>query len=88
MRHDVIVLGLGACGAATAYQLAKRGAKVLGIDRFSPPHPFGSTHGATRVTRIAIGAGAPYPPLCRHNQAYLAESDTATGPALPSTEGG
>jgi len=43
--YDAIVLGLGAMGAAATYQLAKRGAKVLGIDQYAPPHEFGSTHG-------------------------------------------
>ena len=62
-RYDVIVVGLGAFGSAATYQLAKRGAKVLGIDRFSPPHPLGSTHGETRITRMAIGEGAEYSPL-------------------------
>ena len=36
--YDVAVLGLGAMGAAATYQLARRGAKVLGIDRYAPPH--------------------------------------------------
>jgi len=58
--YDVAVLGLGAMGAAAAYQLAKRGAKVLGIDRYSPPHEFGSSHGDTRITRIACGEGPEY----------------------------
>ena len=50
--YDVAVLGLGAMGAAAAWQLARRGARVLGIDRHAPPHEHGSTHGDTRVTRI------------------------------------
>ena len=58
--YDVAVLGLGAMGSAAAYQLAKRGARVLGIDRHAPPHEFGSTHGDTRVTRIACGEGPEY----------------------------
>ena len=62
-RYDVVVVGLGAFGSAATYQLAKRGAKVLGIDRFSPPHALGSTHGETRITRMAIGEGAEYSPL-------------------------
>ena len=56
-RYDAIVVGLGAAGSATLYQLAKRGARVLGIDRFSPPHAFGSSSGETRVTRKAIVTG-------------------------------
>lgn len=58
--YDVAVLGLGAMGSAAAYQLAQRGARVLGIDRYAPPHEFGSTHGDTRVTRIACGEGPEY----------------------------
>ena len=33
MAYDMIIIGLGAMGSATLYQAAKRGAKVLGIDR-------------------------------------------------------
>jgi sarcosine oxidase len=60
VAYDVVVLVLGAMGAAATYQLAKRGARVLGIDRYSPPHEFGSTHGDTRITRIACGEGPEY----------------------------
>ena len=42
MRYDVIVVGLGAMGCATVYQLAKAGVNVLGIDQFAPPHKLGS----------------------------------------------
>jgi sarcosine oxidase len=62
-RYDVAVVGLGAYGSAATYQLAKRGARVLGIDRFSPPHVLGSTHGESRITRMAIGEGLEYTPL-------------------------
>lgn len=61
--YDAIVVGLGAMGSAASYQLAKSGAKVLGIDRYEPPHVYGSTHGDTRITRLAIGEGAEYVPL-------------------------
>ena len=40
-RFDVIVVGLGAMGAATVCQLAGRGVRVLGIDQYAPPHAFG-----------------------------------------------
>ena len=58
--YDVILLGLGAMGSAATYQLAKRGAKVLGIDQYAPPHELGSTHGDTRITRLACGEGPEY----------------------------
>ena len=50
-------------GSATAYQLAKRGARVLGIDRYTPPHANGSHCGESRITRKAIGEGDVYVPL-------------------------
>ena len=50
-------------GSSAIYQMAKRNISVLGIDRFSPPHTLGSTHGETRITRQAIGEGAHYTPL-------------------------
>lgn len=64
---DVIVIGLGAMGSAALYQLAGRGARVIGIDRFSPPHVMGSTHGDTRITRQAVGEGQEYVPLVRRS---------------------
>ena len=64
MRNfDVIVVGLGAMGSAAVYHLAKSGVKVLGVDRYNPPHIYGSSHGDTRITRLAIGEGAEYVPL-------------------------
>ena len=63
MQYQTIVLGLGAMGSAAAYQLAKRGQRVLGLDQFVPPHAQGSSHGETRVTRQAIGEGEQYTPL-------------------------
>lgn len=50
---DVVVLGLGIHGSATAASLARRGLRVVGIDRFSPGHGRGSSHGRTRMIRRA-----------------------------------
>ena len=60
---DVIVLGLGAMGSSTVYQLALRGQKVLGIDQFTPPHAFGSSHGKSRIIREAYFENPLYVPL-------------------------
>ncbi|MDA1276598.1 MAG: N-methyl-L-tryptophan oxidase [Verrucomicrobia bacterium] len=60
---DVIIIGLGAMGSAAAYHLAKAGKKVLGLDRFSPPHAFGSSHGKTRIIREAYFEDPLYVPL-------------------------
>ena len=51
--YDVIVAGLGAMGSASAYSLARSGKRVLGIDRFAPPHALGSSHGRARIVREA-----------------------------------
>src|ERR1700743_320889 len=88
MKGDVIVLGLGAMGSAAVYQLATRGARVLGIDRHAPPHIFGSTHGETRVTRLAIGEGEHYTPLVMRSHAIWREIERETGADLLTTNGG
>lgn len=75
-------------GSATAYQLAKKGVKVLGIDRFSPPHAFGSTHGETRVTRKAIGEGAEYVPLTLRSYEIFREIEAEIGFDLLTITGG
>lgn len=86
--HDVIVLGLGAAGSAAAFQLAQRGAKVLGIDRHSPPHALGSSHGDTRITRKAIGEGDAYVPLALRSYELWREIEAATGSDLLTVAGG
>ncbi|MBX3276477.1 MAG: N-methyl-L-tryptophan oxidase [Acidobacteria bacterium] len=62
---DVIIIGLGAMGSAAAYHLARRGQRVLGIDRFAPPHAFGSSHGGSRIIRTAYFEDPCYVPLAR-----------------------
>jgi sarcosine oxidase len=59
----VAVVGCGAMGAATGWRLAERGVDVVCIDRHSPPHALGSTHGETRITRTAYFEGPWYVPL-------------------------
>jgi sarcosine oxidase len=52
-RYDAIVVGAGAMGSATAYYLARRGKRVLCLERFGIPHTMGSSHGHTRIIRLA-----------------------------------
>lgn len=87
MHPDVIVLGLGAMGSATLLQLARRGVRVLGIDRHHPPHDHGSSHGETRITRQAIGEGADYTPLALRSHAVWRELEAETGERLLLTCG-
>jgi sarcosine oxidase len=81
-RFDVIVVGLGAVGSAAAHYLARRGASVLGIDRFSPPHQRGSSHGETRITRAAVGEGDVYSPLALRSHALWRGMEQETGKQL------
>jgi len=50
---DVVIAGLGVHGSAAAYELARRGVEVLGLEQFEPGHTRGSSHGRTRMTRRA-----------------------------------
>jgi sarcosine oxidase len=52
-RYNTIVVGVGGMGSATLYQLARRGQRVLGLERFDVPHEMGSSHGYTRIIRLA-----------------------------------
>jgi len=87
-RYDTLVLGLGAMGSAALLQLAKRGQTVAGIDQFSPPHNLGSSHGDTRVTRLAIGEGTHYTPLVMRSHELWREIEKESGRDLMTTTGG
>jgi sarcosine oxidase len=85
---DVIVVGLGAHGSAAAWQLARRGARVIGLDRFTPPHDRGSSHGETRITRLAIGEGKVYVPLVQRSHEIWRELEQSGGHELMLRTGG
>lgn len=87
-RFDTIVVGLGAMGSAALFHLASRGSRVLGIDRFSPPHALGSSHGDTRITRLAIGEGAQYTPLALRSHQLWRQLEEASGESLLTSNGG
>lgn len=87
-EFDTIVVGLGAMGSAALYQLAKAGHRVLGIDRFSPPHNRGSSHGDTRITRFAIGEGRHLTPFVRRSHEIWRDIERETGEDLLTITGG
>ena len=87
-KFDAIVLGLGAMGSAAIYQLAKRGKTVLGIDQFSPPHHYGSTHGESRIIRQAIGEGEHYVPLVLRSYELFRDIEEETAKKLLTITGG
>ncbi len=82
MQTDVVVIGLGAMGAATLYQLARRGVRAVGIDRYDPPHTLGSSHGETRITRCAVGEGEELVPLVKRTHEIWRELEAETGESL------
>ncbi len=84
---DVIVVGLGAMGSAACRALASRGVSVIGIDQYAPPHAWGSTHGDTRITRVAIGEGREYVPLARRSHELWREIEHDSGAQLLSQPG-
>ncbi len=77
--HPVVVVGLGAMGSAACASLAARGAPVIGLDRFSPPHDMGSTHGGSRVIRRAYFEHPDYVPLLRRAFRGWNELESRTG---------
>jgi sarcosine oxidase len=64
-KFDVIVAGVGGMGAAACYHLAKRGKRVLGLERYGIPHAMGSSHGVNRIIRLAYYEDPSYVPLLR-----------------------
>src|SRR5256885_601120 len=74
-------------GSAACSQLAARGVSVIGIDQYVPPHPWGSTHGETRITRLAIGEGREYVPLVRRSHDLWREIEQETGTQLLTQPG-
>lgn len=82
MDADLIVVGLGAMGAAVAWQAARRGLSVIGFDRFDPPHDQGSSHAESRITRLAVGEGPEYvAPVARSHEIWR-ELEAASGERL------
>jgi sarcosine oxidase len=88
MRGEVIVVGLGAMGAAVSLQMARRGLRVIALDRYAPPHDGGSTHGESRITRLAVGEGDEYVPLVRRSHELWREIEAESRQALLRQTGG
>lgn len=85
---DCIVVGLGAVGSAATYQLAKRGFRVLGLDRYAPPHTLGSSHGGSRIIRKAYFEGAKYVPLLERAYTLWHDLEAETEQTLLHQTGG
>jgi sarcosine oxidase len=86
--YDVIVIGLGGMGSAAAYQLARRGTRVLGLERFGPAHNQGSSHGKSRIIRQAYFEDPAYVPLLLRAYELWEELDRTTAESLLTITGG
>ena len=85
---DVIVIGLGGMGSATAYQLARRGKRVLGLERYTPAHNLGSSHGKSRIVRQAYFEHPAYVPLLMRAYELWEQIEQETGKNLLTLTGG
>ena len=85
---DVIVVGLGAMGSAALYHLAQRGVRVIGFDRFAPPHALGSTHGLSRIIRESYYEHPRYVPLVQRAYELWAELERRAARRLFHQTGG
>jgi sarcosine oxidase len=88
MTYDVIVVGIGGMGSAAVYHLARRGVKVLGIEQFDIPHERGSSHGISRIIRLAYAEHPDYVPLLRRAYQLWRELETIVDERLLYVTGG
>ena len=86
--YDAIVIGVGGMGSAAVYELARSGARVLGLERFDIPHAFGSSHGLTRIIRLAYSEGSRYVPLLREAYRRWRELEEISGESILRVTGG
>lgn len=86
--YDVVVVGLGGMGSAVAAELAARGLRVLGLERFGPAHDAGSSHGGSRMIRQAYFEDPSYVPLLLASYEGWRRVERDTGQPLLTLTGG
>ena len=84
---DIAIIGLGVMGSAAAAALARRGRRVVGIERFAALHDRGSSHGATRVIRLGYFEHPSYVPLLRAAYPLWRDLEARSGERLLSVTG-
>lgn len=85
---DVIVVGVGGMGSAAVYHLARRRSKVLGLEQFDVPHEMGSSHGVSRIIRLAYAEHPSYVLLLRRAYELWRELENHVGERLLLITGG
>jgi sarcosine oxidase len=86
--YDDIVAGLGGMGSSAAYHLAGRGKRVLGLERYTPAHDRGSSHGQSRIIRQAYFEDPAYVPLLLRAYELWERLERETGEDLMTLTGG
>jgi sarcosine oxidase len=86
--HEVVVVGLGAFGSAALWRLARRGVDVAGVERHGIGHEHGSSHGATRLFRIACMEHPGLAPIASKSLELWTELGDQTGQTLVRQTGG
>ena len=86
-RFDVVIAGMGGIGGSAAFQIAARGAKVLALDPFPIAHAHGSSHGQTRLIRLAYFEHPDYVPLLVRAWELWRDLERRTGRRLLSESG-
>jgi sarcosine oxidase len=85
---DVIVVGLGAWGSQALWRLAQRGLRVIGVERYGIGHSMGSTHGATRLFRVACMEHPGLAPIATRARDLWYDLGERTGQTLLRQTGG
>ena len=88
MTYDVIVVGVGGMGSAACYEVAARGASVLGLEQFNIGHDLGSSHGVNRIIRLAYAEGSAYVPMLRRAYRLWRKIQRVAGERLLYVTGG
>ena len=81
-QFDVIVAGVGAMGSQACWHLARRGQRVLGLDRYDIPNAMGSSHGVNRIIRLAYFEHPSYVPVLQRAYALWRETERLAGEQL------
>jgi len=87
-EYDVIVVGIGGMGSAAIYHLAQRGCRALGLEQGDIPHELGSSHGISRIIRLAYAEHPDYVPLLRRAYELWRQIENLTGERLLIVTGG
>jgi sarcosine oxidase len=87
LETDVVVIGAGSVGSMASWQLAARGLRVVGIDRFTIPGPFSAYAGESRVFRMVYAEGGHYTPLLQRARDLWRELEAASGSDLLTVTG-